>query len=228
MEKLAYVYEGATLLLHPEGSCPLPTGYIPVAALYGMSETERQAVGVYNVIDPPTPEPGFLHVLTGALGVEYHGDDPLTVKAFYSVVEEPQEDIAARLVAQINAFRDARLDGGFEFGGHHYQTRTQDQINFLGTGIMAVMATGQGAARGNKKWLRPDKDFKFITADNQQVPLDAFDMADLYAAGVGFKEAVTFFARNLKDWVADPARTREELLALDVAAPGVEDLEEWP
>lgn len=120
----------------------------------------------------------------------------------------------AELQAQVNADRDARIDGGFfhEVGGvtYRFQSAPSDRENVMG---MSMAAQGAIAAMqaadppvnpvGNLRWFDPATDFKWITADNTLAPMDALQVIDLFKAGATFKATVTFMARAYKDAMID-------------------------
>lgn len=57
-------------------------------------------------------------------------------------------------------------------------------------------------------WSNPSADFGWITEDNTTMQMSASAVLALFQAGVEFKSALTFFARDLKDAViaaADPS-----------------------
>ena len=114
-------------------------------------------------------------------------------------VLEPHVPTAEELCAQVDQDRDARIDGGFNFLGQRFQSRPSDRENIMGASQLAIAAMGQGAGPGNLRWADPDKDFVWITADNDLAPLDAPSTVALFQAGVAFKSALTFYARGLKD-----------------------------
>lgn len=99
----------------------------------------------------------------------------------------------------INKLRDSKIDSGFEFRGNVYQSRPSDRENIMGASIAAKMAIDSGAQVGDYRWSNPDSDFMWITMDNQLIPMDAYDVIELYQTGAAFKTALTFKARQLKD-----------------------------
>lgn len=128
----------------------------------------------------------------------------------------PEEFVTQRC-AQVDAERDRRIDGGFTFSGHTFQSRPSDRENVMGAAQLAMGAISQGVQPGNLRWAAPDQDFVWITADNQLVPLDAFAVVALFQAGVAFKSAMTFHARALKDAL------------LEASDPNAVDIETgWP
>lgn len=104
---------------------------------------------------------------------------------------------------EIDAERDARIDGGFTFGAHTYQSRPSDRENVMGAAQLALAYLGSGGDPLSLRWANPDADFVWIAADNQAVPLTAADVVALFQAGVAFKSALTFYARAMKDAVIE-------------------------
>lgn len=135
---------------------------------------------------------------------------------------EPIELVQPRAIDSVNATRDAIIDGGFNFhlGGQVYriQSRQSDRENVLGLAMAAQGAIAGGAQPGNLRWLTPDQDFGFITADNTIIPMDAYAVISLYQQALGFKAATTFYARALKDQIL-AATTDEQVSAIDLEFP---------
>lgn len=124
------------------------------------------------------------------------------------VVPEPVIPTVDDLTARVDAERDRRIDGGFTFIGHIFQSRPSDRENVMGAAQLAIAAIGQGAQPGDLRWADPESDFVWITADNAPVPLDAHTTVAMFQAGIAFKSGLTFHARALKDAIiaaADPA-----------------------
>lgn len=116
----------------------------------------------------------------------------------------------AEAVRAINRDRDARIEGGFTWNGHDYQSRQSDRENIMGASIAAQLAIGQGAEADDLRWADPANDFVWITANNELIPMDVFAVLALYSAGMKFKTDLTFYARALKDQVL----AAEDLTAL--------------
>ena len=131
------------------------------------------------------------------------------------------EQRKAALTARVNEVRDARINGGFEHDGHTFQSAPSDRENIVG---LAFAASGSPMTPGDLRWFNPDADFKFITADNQLVAMDAPAVVALYARGMGFKAAVTYFARAYKDAILAAA----DHGVLDVMEAGIESGEVGP
>jgi hypothetical protein len=101
----------------------------------------------------------------------------------------------------VNVERDRRLAVGFEFRGKLFQARAQDQINMTGAASAASIAMANGATPGNYRWSDPDNDFKWISADNSQVVMDAPTTIQLGLAAIKFVAAHTMAARAVKDMI---------------------------
>lgn len=101
---------------------------------------------------------------------------------------------------QIDEERDRRIDAGFTWNGHQFQSRPSDRENILGAATIAMAFLSQGGSPDELRWAGPDP-FVWITADNSIIPLTAPEMVELFHTGVGYKTNLTFFARALKDAV---------------------------
>lgn len=199
----------------PGGAIPIGMIRYPGSILSVWTDEELAGLNILPIKVAAPPPPGS-EVLSEELRV-IDGEPYL----FQNFQEIP--DLVTPLVEAVNEERDRRIDGGMTHAGHVFQTRASDRENIANLGLLALMQTSSGAATpGDLRWLRPDKDFEWITADNQRVTMDAFAMRDFYQAGMAFKDALTFFARDTKDWLLDPARTRQELIDFDLASL------EWP
>lgn len=117
------------------------------------------------------------------------------------VEPELPEPTAEEICREIDSERDARIDGGFTFGAHTYQSRPSDRENVMGAAQLALAYLGGGGDPSSLRWANPDADFVWIAADNQTVPLTAPEVVALFQAGVAFKSALTFYARAMKDAV---------------------------
>ena len=118
------------------------------------------------------------------------------------VEPEPVVPTAEDICRQIDAWRDARINGGFSYMGHTFQSRATDRENIAALGADAADAIRDGAAAGDYLW-HPDfpTGFGFITEANITVPMDAFQTKGLRSRGLAFKASQTFHARDLKDAV---------------------------
>ncbi len=175
---------------------------------------EREDAGVAEIVE--TERPAGVRVTGYAIA-----DDEGVPTRTWATEALPLDELAAARVAAVDVERDARIEGGFTYAGDLYQSRQSDRENVSTLGLQAQLAVLGGAEAGDLRWHGGPSDFVWILADNTTVPLDAPGMVALFQTGITFKHALTFAARAKKDWLLDPARTREELLAFDAAA-------DWP
>jgi hypothetical protein len=101
--------------------------------------------------------------------------------------------------AVVNAERDRRLAAGVVFEGAAYQLRPEDLRRLAARAVRAAQAVAQGAAPGDYFWHGGREPFTWITADNAQVPLDAFQLLALAEAAEAQESAIVQAARALKD-----------------------------
>lgn len=117
-------------------------------------------------------------------------------------------DVVRDLCVLIDRERDRRIDGGFAFAGARFQSRPSDRENIMGAAQLGMAWMGAGGDPDTLRWSNPAADFAWITEDNTTMPMSASAVVALFQAGVAFKSALTFFARDLKDAViaaADPS-----------------------
>lgn len=200
--KYARIVDGSPVEIFERNGFTAGGFKFPASAIARMSDEELARYDVFRIVEPVSPPANAIVV---GQGLEFDGE---TVTRVYSLEFREDEEIYAEkrdlLVAAIDRLRDEKIDGGFNYVvdgvTHRIQTKPSDRENIGNLGLLAMMLR-QVKAPGDLRWLMPDKDFRFITADNQQVPMDAHQMANLYQYGLGFKDALTFHARNLKDQV---------------------------
>ena len=138
-------------------------------------------------------------------------------------VETPIEIVRNDFIARINIDRDQRIEGGFVFEGHPYQTRQSDRENIVRKGDRAQRAID--LVRDDAEALEALEDdltwdattggqpFVFLAGDNAAVPMDAFKMVALRDAGESFKQICVFVARGAKDLIA-AAESAEDVAAI--------------
>lgn len=122
--------------------------------------------------------------------------------------EPEMPDVVRDLCVLIDRERDRRIDGGFAFAGARFQSRPSDRENIMGAAQLGMAWMGAGGDPDTLRWSNPAADFAWITEDNTTMPMSASAVVALFQAGVAFKSALTFFARDLKDAViaaADPS-----------------------
>lgn len=109
--------------------------------------------------------------------------------------------------AEVDAERDRRIDAGFVFEGHTYQSDRNSRENIAGAKSAAMDAIALGAQSGELSWQQrldptaPDT-FVWIDADNNLVPMDAYTVVQLGYAALTHKQRMIFAAKALKE--ADP------------------------
>lgn len=144
-------------------------------------------------------------------GYQYPPSDPARLEAAGAVwiTPEPPALTAEDICRQIDSERDRRIDGGFPYMGHRFQSRPSDRENIASLGADALDAIRDGAQPDDYFWHPAfPQGFGFITEANETVPMDAFQTKGLRAEGTGFKARLTLHARDKKDEVlaaADPS-----------------------
>lgn len=140
---------------------------------------------------------------------------PITVWQDGSVDYGTVDEQKALLETQINTERDRRIEDGFAFLGHRFQSRQSDRENILG---LAIRARASGAQPGDLEWLTPGQPFVFIAADNVLVPMDAPTVDALCSAGEKFKSGLTWAGRINKD-ALNACTSFAEIEALELVWP---------
>ena len=107
--------------------------------------------------------------------------------------------------AEINAERDLRLDAGFRFQGQIYDSDDKALAAIAAFGGLAQAAIAAGADPGDYRWSDTDRDFEWVTSDNQLVKLDAHQVLALSMAAIAHKQRVITAARRLKN-MDDPPK----------------------
>jgi hypothetical protein len=120
--------------------------------------------------------------------------------------------VTDRVIAkeEVDAERDRRVDAGVTYNGHLFQSRQGDRENITGASQLAMMAIMNGAVKGDYRWANADRDFAWITDDNEIVNLDAFEVFELGRAAATSKQTMIFAARVLKDMEVIPTDFTED------------------
>lgn len=217
----AYVKAGVATELPRQGPIEIEGNVFP-HSIFSFDEDSLAQAGIYPIIDePPVCSENEKVVGTGGLQV-FETNGKITVKRGYIVVPLEPDDIRPQILQAIDARRDELIDSGFTFEGKLYQSRPSDRENIAGASQAAFMAKAAGIQPGDLYWADPSVPFGWITADNSVVMMDTEKTMALFTRGVAFKRSLTFFAKQLKDWVRAPERTLAELRAFDL------DSQEWP
>ena len=100
----------------------------------------------------------------------------------------------------VDAERDRRITGGFDFMGHKFQSDDFAQRNIADASQAADAAIAQGVAADDYRWQAgATEDFVWIDADNHHLPMTAYDVRGLAQTMLRWKQAMIFNARALKD-----------------------------
>lgn len=117
-------------------------------------------------------------------------------------------DKAARyrlLSDAINTERDRRIEAGFRFLGKPFDFDPDSVANITGAGATAGIAVAMGAVAGDLRWADPDREFTWLAADNDLIPMDAPTCFSFARAAMRHKQAHIFAARAIKDMDPVPA-----------------------
>ncbi len=159
-----------------------------------------------NAPAPRDPSSGWLIINDVQYPPDWPHDDLIALGLEW-VEPEPPAPTAEDICRQIDAERDRRINGGFSFGDARFQSAASDRENIMGAATLAMAYLAAGGDPDDLRWADPDKDFGWIIEDNSTMPMTAPMTVALFQAGVAFKAALTFHARDTKDAVlaaADP------------------------
>jgi Domain of unknown function (DUF4376) len=103
----------------------------------------------------------------------------------------------------VNAERDRRITGGFDYMGYRFQSDEFSQRNMADATQAATGALSRDSTLWddtNYRWQEnATEDFVWLTADNQQIPMGAPTVARLGQTMIRFKQHCVFVGRTLKD-----------------------------
>lgn len=154
-----------------------------------------------------------IHGLLSLINDEFYGNEgelpsrlerikSFAKSAVYSV-SFPDDNSVDSISKRIDKIRDNRIDSGFSWNGMRFQSRPSDRENIMGASSLAMAYIGAGGSPDETKWADPENDFEWILEDNGRTALSAGAVVALFQAGVAFKSAQTFYARALKDAIAE-------------------------
>lgn len=153
-------------------------------------------------------------------GVRYiGGDQPVLLEGEYfhpdSDGPPPQTQVPPSVaqkaaIEAITIERDRRIDSGFTFQGKLFQSRAADRENIAGAAQLGFVALVNGAQAGDLRWSDPDKDFAWISSDNNLVPMDAQTVVEFGRVAVAHKQSLIFAARSVKDMTPTPADYKDD------------------
>ncbi|WP_443096608.1 DUF4376 domain-containing protein [Pseudomonas solani] len=90
------------------------------------------------------------------------------------------------------------------FNGAHFQSRPIDRERIIEAAQLALMAMTGGAKSDDLRWMEPEQDFTWITADNTLMPMDAHTILAFATAVAARTRALVLAGRRLKDMEAVP------------------------
>lgn len=107
----------------------------------------------------------------------------------------------------VDAERDRRIDGGFSFKGHMFQSRPTDRENIAGAYSAALTAKIAGAPDELIVWSPSTngQPFAWIASDNSMVVMSVKDVLEFGQAALAHKQAHIMAARAIKNMETIPA-----------------------
>lgn len=145
------------------------------------------------------------------------GESPWTWRVDLSssrLVPRTKAEIEAWMSAptpdEVNSERDRRMYSGVSFKGNTYDSDLESRQAVSDAASAALVATLQGAADGDTRWLDQDRDFMWITAENVQVAMDAPTVVALGKRMVASRTELANAARVLKDMGEVPTDYRDD------------------
>lgn len=103
---------------------------------------------------------------------------------------------------EVDAERNRRINSGFRFDGHVYQSDPDSRENIAGAFNLALAHISQGGDANQTDWMEPGTSSEWRTRDNVQVPMTPSKMLDFGKAAFAHKASHIYAARALK--AADP------------------------
>lgn len=96
--------------------------------------------------------------------------------------------------------RETRINDGFIYLGHEYQTDPSSRENIAGAAALSLasMIADPNGDLG-LRWADPDEDFVWIATDNTAVPMTAAECQAFCQAAMQYKSNLIKAARALKD-----------------------------
>ncbi|MFA5567461.1 MAG: DUF4376 domain-containing protein [Trueperaceae bacterium] len=175
------------------------------------SPPDLAAFGVFEVIDTPRPERDPITQDVVERTPVLDGDEWRRVWEVVAVPPEVAEqrlaDAKAELRARINAERDAREEGGFDYLGERIDSgsRSVQRIGVAVTAAQTAMATGAPFA------------LDWTCADNSVLTMDATEVVGMSVALAVYGDSLHQYARVLKAAVS-VAETGAQLAQIDITA----------
>jgi hypothetical protein len=129
----------------------------------------------------------------------------------------PLADQVIALCAGVDQICADKINNGFVYGGHPYQSDPTSISRMQSAASIAVAAIGHGSPVGNLRWANPNEDFGWIDSNNVVVPMDAQTMISFFGSAIGVGQALIFYARSVKDQLA-ATTDQASLDAIDISA----------
>lgn len=175
----------------------------------GWSEAELNKLGVYKIVDDEIPA----NKVTTGTTLEFDQEAGV-VRRRYTVEDVPLGRRKSKMVEQVNAFRDSRLNGGFEYAGTHYQTTDKDQLRITATSLAATLYIAQNQNLDSLRWADANVDFTWIAANNDLVSMTAPQVSAFGLAAMAFVRGTVYYARSMKNSIlaAESHATLDEIV----------------
>ena len=102
--------------------------------------------------------------------------------------------------SDIDTERDRRIERGLWFNGTLFQFGADSRENIMGAATLASIAlTLGGVSPGNLFWHGGQEQFRFLSADNTPIPMDAPTAIQFGQAGARWRSEHIFAGRAIKD-----------------------------
>lgn len=124
----------------------------------------------------------------------------------------------------VNAERDKRITGGIEYMGYTFQSNEFSQRNMMDASqsAEAAIATDPTLAETYRWQSGATEDYRWITADNQYVLMNAYDVRGLAQMMIRWKQRQIVNGRVLKDMDPIPLDYKDDQYWLFEPPPPVE------
>jgi hypothetical protein len=124
-----------------------------------------------------------------------------------TVYDEENDQVVIRYITEprnvrgneVNKERDRRIHAGFEFAGKIIQSDPLSASRIMNYASLAREAISvDGIKPKETKWVEPDEDFTWITADNSEIVISAQDMLRMAKACMKHESRMIKKAKKIK------------------------------